>query len=250
MIRLLIVDNARLIGDALAVALKEKPDILVIDVATQVEEALSRLEQSDVVLAGASLPDGGAVRLIRAAARVDSPVKVVVTGADEDSVLEFLEAGAVGYVLKQESIEDLVQRVRATCDGMALLSPRIAAAVMARLTQLAHLTSETPAALGAQVTAVWPARAAAAPVTNVRLTAREQQVLSLLGQGLSNQEISDSLAIEIGTVKNHVHSILRKLKVNSRYQAVLSMAPATQGFAPAIEGPMLRVSDIAYMRSD
>jgi two-component system nitrate/nitrite response regulator NarL len=128
-----------------------------------------------------------------------------VLGLTESSaqVLQYAQAGAAGYVLKDDSVEDLVRRIRAACDDKALVSPEVAAALMARLAQLAHRVPETEATGDGRSD----------------LTPRELEVLRLISDGLSNQQIADHLVIEVGTVKNHVHSILQKLEVKSRQEA-------------------------------
>ncbi len=240
MIRLLIVDNGRLMCDAMAAAVRDQPDIVVVGLATHLAGALALLPQCDLALASAGLPDGGIFELLQAGARATPAVKILVTGLDEEQVLRYLERGAAGYVLKEESVEDLLARLRGVSHGLPLLSPRITAALIARLAELSRLSYEPrtqprTSAAGAQAAGRFG-----------RLTAREQQVLTLLGQGMSNQEIADKLAIETGTVKNHVHSILRKLKVSSRYQAVLSAAPVSGAFA----SPLLPVANRFYAQVD
>lgn len=240
MIRLLIVDSGRLMCDAMAAVVKDQPDIAVVGLATHLAAALALVPHCNLALASASLQDDGIFELIQAAGRVTPAVKVLVTGVDEDQVLRHLECGAAGYVLKEESVEDLLERLRGVYRGLPALSPRITAALMARLAELSRLSSEPGA---------WQRSAGAgiqALSRSGRLTSREQQVLTLLGQGLSNQEIADKLAIEIGTVKNHVHSILRKLKVSSRYQAALSLAPVTPSMAAALASPVLSIGNRLY----
>jgi DNA-binding CsgD family transcriptional regulator len=109
-----------------------------------------------------------------------------------------------GYVLKDSSLAELLKNVRAAYNNEALVSPPIAAALMS---YVAELVGFDPAA----------EQDLCAPQS---LTRREREVLTLVQQGLTNQEIAESLVIELGTVKNHVHNILRKLNVNSRRDAV------------------------------
>jgi DNA-binding NarL/FixJ family response regulator len=101
----------------------------------------------------------------------------------------------------------MVKSIRAAYNNEAFISPRIASAIMSRITELAKVR----AGMGLK------------PREANGLTPRERQVLDLLGRGLSNQEIADYLVIEVGTAKNYVHSILKKLEVNSRQDAVAYM---------------------------
>jgi DNA-binding NarL/FixJ family response regulator len=119
-----------------------------------------------------------------------------------------VEAGATGYVLKDDSLEDLIETVRAAQDGKVFVSPQIAAAIMERLSGLARLFSDVEN-----------------NITNATdLTARELEVLKLISEGRTNQQIAENLVIEVGTVKNHVHNILDKLNVSSRREAAAYLA--------------------------
>ena len=106
-------------------------------------------------------------------------------------------------MLKDVPVERLLDNVRAAHQDEALISPTIAAALMNQVAELAQISTQYT--LDPQVVA--------------DLTAREREVLSLIGDGLTNQEIAERLFIEVGTVKNHVHNILKKLDVNSREEA-------------------------------
>jgi DNA-binding NarL/FixJ family response regulator len=99
-------------------------------------------------------------------------------------------------------VDELLRNIRAAYRGEALVSPEIAGALMSRVTELAQIFAE--------VTSI---------PESVELTSREHEVLKLVAKDLSNQEIADRLVIEVGTVKNHVHSILQKLNASSREDA-------------------------------
>jgi DNA-binding NarL/FixJ family response regulator len=119
-----------------------------------------------------------------------------------------VEAGATGYVLKDHSLEDLIETVRAAQDGKVFVSPQIAAALMKRLSDLAQMFSDVENNV----------------TDTTNLTARELEVLELIGKGMTNQQIAKKLVVEIGTVKNHVHSILEKLNVKTRDEAAAYLA--------------------------
>jgi DNA-binding NarL/FixJ family response regulator len=123
----------------------------------------------------------------------------------KDVILQYIEAGIAGYVLRDDSVDQLLHAVRAVYRGEAVVSPDIAAALMTRIAQLSNVCQGT----------TWSESG-----VFLELTPRERQVLVLVQQGLSNQEIAASLTIELGTVKNHIHNILRKLNVRSRHDAV------------------------------
>lgn len=208
MIDVLVVDQSRLIGSITATVLKDESDMRVIGSTASLDEALTILRSwpCDVVLVSTNLPGGAALELIRALPSDSSP-RVVVIGVveDEEAILRYVEAGAAGYVLRDDSEEDLVNKIRAVHAGEALVSPEMAAALMTRISELADMRPPLEAEMD----------------RFSELTPREQEVLDLIGEDLSNQEIAERLVIEVGTVKNHVHNILRKLDVCSRRDAAL-----------------------------
>jgi DNA-binding NarL/FixJ family response regulator len=205
MIRVLVVNSIQLIGNVITAVLRGEPDMEVVGCVTTVEDALAQAPNSDIVLLSTRLPEGGAIRITQALAESGLPVKVLMLGLAESEaeILRYVEAGAAGYVLQDESVEDLLAKVRAAYQGLAHISPEIAAALMERVAELARLAGK-PEGETSELD---------------DLTQREREILTLIGQGLSNQEIAQKLVIEIGTVKNHVHSILRKLNVSSRHDA-------------------------------
>lgn len=211
-IRILLVNEIRLMGNVIAAALEDEEDIKVASCVTTIEEALKIVQEQviDVALISTRLPDQGALKLTSAISRLAPDTKVLALGLTEEKkrVLRYVEAGATGYVLKDDSLDDLVHTVRAAIDGKVYVSPRIAAAMMERLSDLAQMFSDIENSV----------------VDNVGLTPREMEVLELIGEGLTNQQIADQLFIEVGTVKNHVHNILDKLNVTSRGEAAAYLA--------------------------
>jgi len=210
MIRVLLVNEIRLMSNVIRSVLEEEPDIEVVGGVTSLDEALALASKSDVVLVSTRLPGDGALKLTTAIVEAHPSVKVLVLGLTETKgqVLQYVEAGATGYVLKDDSVDDLLSHVRAAQSGEALVSPDIAAALMSRVGELAQLFADVESGLNEAAD----------------LTPREREILELIGQGLTNQEIADRLVIEVGTVKNHVHSILQKLDVGNRRDAAAHLA--------------------------
>lgn len=210
MIRVLIVNEIQLIGQAIATVLADEPDIDVTGCVGSGPEALRLAAESDVVLISPRLPENGALELTRTLAERFPSLKILAMGLVESRawVLEYVEAGADGYVTRDDSIEDLLRRMRAAHKDQAMVSPEIAAALMDRVARYAKLFDEVEAGL----------------YEEADLTPRERETLELIGEGLTNQEIADRLVIEVGTVKNHVHSILTKLGVSNRDDAAAYLA--------------------------
>lgn len=207
MIRVLIVHQTQLIASLLSTVLDEQEDIRVVGQATSVNEALERVvtTRSNIVLVAATLPDNGALKLTQTLAESHPGVKVLVTGVPRSKsvILQYVMAGASGYILQEVPVDTLFDNIRAAHEDKAIVSPAIAAAFIDHIAELAQLSSQI----------------AISPSTYDELTPRELEVLELIGEELTNQEIADRLYIEVGTVKNHVHNILQKLDVSSRTDA-------------------------------
>ena len=212
MIKVLLVIEVRLIANIFAEVLEDEADFMIVGRSEDAEGALKLIQQqkADVALVSVSLPEDGALKLTRAIVDITPNTKVLALGLadDTDDVLKYIEAGASGYILKDSSLLDLIEIIRSTQKGEAQVSAKMAAAMVERLSSLAKMFS--------------------IPGTNftddVHLTPREREVLECIGQGFTNQEIASTLLVELGTVKNHVHSILEKLNVSNRDEAASFLA--------------------------
>ena len=208
MIRVLLVNDIPLTCNVITAVLEDEADMTVVGCATTMNGALAQAPDCDVALIGIRLGNPGSLELVRQMKERVPAAKVLMLGLteSEDQVLPYIQAGAAGYVLPEDSVDDLIARIRVAHEDRALISPKIAAALMTRLNEWAQRVQDGPGGKGAE------------------LTPREWQVLRLIAQGHTNQEIADELVIEVGTVKNHVHNILRKLDVNSREDAAAYVA--------------------------
>ena len=211
-INILLVNEIRLMGNVITAALEDEPDIHVVASVTDIDEALKIVEENavDVALVSTRLPDQGALKLTQAITELAPATKVLALGMTEEKkrVLRYVEAGAAGYILKDDSLDDMIETIRAAEEGKVFVSPKIAAAMMERLSDLAQMFSDVENSI----------------TDDADLTDRELEVLELIGEGLTNQQISEQLVIEVGTVKNHVHSILEKLNVSTRGEAAAYLA--------------------------
>jgi DNA-binding NarL/FixJ family response regulator len=208
MIRVLLVSEIQLTCNVITAVLEDEEDMAVIGCSTTANGALARAHDCDIVLVSTNLGNPGSLELVRQLKERAPEVKALMLGLteSEEQVLPYIQAGAAGYVLPEDSVEDLIARIRIAYEDRALISPKIAAALMTRLNEWAQRVQDGTVG------------------TSVDLTPREWQVLKLIQQGYTNQEIAEELVIEIGTVKNHVHNILRKLDVNSREDAAAYVA--------------------------
>jgi DNA-binding NarL/FixJ family response regulator len=212
MIRVLLVDDQTLVRQGIQMLLEIEADIQVVGQAANGREALHMVEalQPDVVLMDVRMPemDGVAATQAISASFPDTGVIILTTFEDDEFVFGGLEAGARGYLLKDISSEEMAQAIRKVAAGEALIQPSITRKVLAEFSRLAT-AAEKSANKPLQPALVEP------------LTEREQEVLSALANGLSNREIAQQLVITEGTVKNHVSSLITKLEVRDRTQAVL-----------------------------
>lgn len=207
MIRILIVDDQRLMRQGLKTLLELEADMAVVGEA---EDGLAALEcyeaqPADVVLMDIRMPRLDGVEATRRllAKWPGARVVILTTFDDDQSVFEGLRAGALGYLLKDVSGNELAEAIRKVAAGGALIEPSVARKVLAEFSRLT------------------PVRPAVSERLPEPLSEREVEVLRLLAQGVNNRQIAAQLFLAEGTVKNYISSILDKLGVEDRTQAAL-----------------------------
>ncbi|MCX6050346.1 MAG: response regulator transcription factor [Chloroflexi bacterium] len=214
MIRLLVAHEVRLTADLMASVLGSESDIEIVACAYTTTAALTLLKEvkCDVLLVSVTLPQNGAARLTRAATNMPNSIKVLITGLVEAKalIIYWLEAGVAGYVHANESLATLIEKVRRATRGECMISPSLAAALITRIDQLKQQIVETRGIQALNPNTLY-----------AELSERECEVLGLIEQRYTNRGIGDTLCIELGTVKNHVHNILDKLGVRTRQQAAM-----------------------------
>jgi len=210
--RILIVDDHALFRVGIRGILQMEPDLEVVaeadDPRTDVEQALA--VNPDVVLMDLSLPAPGGIETTQRVKRELPAAAIVVlsTEEDEDALFESIKAGAAAFVLKDIAPDDLVMVIRRVVAGEYLINdkvfsrPAVASRVLKEFRELAVYGQE------------------AAPIF-APLSPREVEILDNIAQGMTNKQVAYALSISEQTVKNHMSSILRKLSVNDRTQAVV-----------------------------
>ncbi len=197
-IRLLLVDDHTVVRQGLKMVLSLEPDLLVVGEAANGQEAVAQVPtlRPDVVLMDLLMPVMDGVKAIRAIKQGHPDVEVVaLTSVLEDRlVIDAVEAGAAGYLLKETGPEGLIDAIRAAARGEVRLDPK------------------------AQRRLVKEVRT---PEMRESLTPRETETLRLVAKGLTNKDIADALDVSEVTVKTHVSSVLSKLNLSSRTQAAL-----------------------------
>ena len=205
MIRVVLADDHGVIRDGLGRLISALEDVELVGVAADGDEAVERCRETmpDVVLMDLDMPVLDGIQATRRvlAERPETAVIVLTAFSDRPRITGALEAGACGYLLKDSSIQDLMQGIRAASVGEALISPHIAAKVLQRI----------------RGSGVDPDTAARGP----ELSGRETEVLRLIANGKDNAEIAGELHISPKTVKNHISNILMKLQIENRIQAAV-----------------------------
>jgi DNA-binding NarL/FixJ family response regulator len=204
LLRVMLVDDHDLFRTGLRNLLEEQ-GLQIVAEASDGSTALSLVREltPDVVVMDLNMPGMNGIEATREIARLAPLTRVVVlTISDQDGdVMDAILAGACGYLLKDSSIQDLMQGIRAASVGEALISPHIAAKVLQRI----------------RASGIDPDTAPHGP----ELSDRETEVLRLIANGKDNSEIAQDLHISPKTVKNHISNILMKLQIENRIQAAV-----------------------------
>ncbi|WP_049570860.1 response regulator [Streptomyces sp. SBT349] len=211
MIRVLIADDEPMIRAGVRAVLATDPEIEVVAEAGDGREAVDMVwrHRPRVAVLDIRMPGLGGIEAAAEIRRTapETGVVMLTTFGEDASILQALGGGAAGFLIKSGEPEELIAGIRAVAGGAAYLSPKVAARVVA------HLASTGAGAAGGRRTAARERVAA--------LTARERDVLVLLGTGLSNAQIARRLQVVEGTVKAHVSSILARLAVDNRAAAAV-----------------------------
>lgn len=216
--RILLVDDQELLRAGFRIILGSQPGLEIVGEAADGATAVQLAEtlQPDIICMDVQMPgmDGlEATRRIVADPHLHAAVLILTTFDRDDYLAEAPRAGASGFLLKNSSPEELVAAVRVVAGGDALLSPAVTRRV---IEGFAQASTEQTTAIEASA-----AHTTAPGADYEQLTEREREVLQLVAQGLSNQEIASELFVGEATVKSHVSKVLQKLTLRDRIQAVI-----------------------------
>ncbi|MEM8857456.1 MAG: response regulator transcription factor [Chloroflexota bacterium] len=202
--RVIIVDDQRLMRDGLRLLLELEDGIEVVAEAADGKEGIAKFHeyQPDVVLMDIRMPEMTGIEATKEILKSDPKARIIIltTFDDDDLIMQGIQAGALGYMLKDLSGEELAAAIQTVMSGGSQLDPRVTRKLLGQITNPAHKTKQVETDL---------------------LTEREIEILQLVAEGFSNPEISRKLHLAEGTVKNYVSGIIQKMGVRDRVQAAV-----------------------------
>ena len=204
-IRLLLVEDNRLLREGLTGMLNEQPDIQVVAAFGNGKEAVLKATQElkpEIILLDLGLKGQNSLRLVEAVKKERPKVKMIVMDLMpvQADMIEFVEAGVSGFILKDATFADFAGTIRSVAAGASVLPPSLTGSLFSQIVE--KVVGEGRGSL----------------IESVRMTRREREVIELIAEGLSNKEIAQRLSIATFTVKSHVHNILEKLALRTRLQ--------------------------------
>jgi len=204
-VRVLIADDEALIRSGLQLMLESQPDLRVVAEAEdgKVATEMALTHRPDVILMDIQMPQMNGIEATARITASSEPPKVVMltTFGDDENVYQALQAGASGFLLKDSRPEDVIRAIRVVADGEALLSPAVTKRLVDGFVK-AHQPPSTDSSYE-------------------RLTDREREIVALVAEGLTNQEIADRLFVSFSTAKTHVSHVLTKLGLRDRIHIVI-----------------------------
>jgi len=204
-IKILLIEDNRLLREGLAAMIKKQEDMNVVETVGNGENILSIMGKlkPDVLLLDLGLRNRSSLNLVKLVKKNYSGTKIIVMDLIplQADVLEFVQAGVSGFILKDATVNDFLKTIRSVVKGLQVLPPNLTGSLFSQIVEYAvNKTSPTDI------------------IESVRMTKREKQVIELISEGHTNKEIAQELHLSTYTVKSHVHNILEKLALSTRVQ--------------------------------
>lgn len=207
-IRLILIEDNRLLREGITAMLKKEPDIMVVASLSDSDFVLDDLVQynAHIVLIDIGLANQDSMELIQSLIERYNSLKIIVMDLFpiEEDVLRYVEKGVSGFILKDASVSEFTDTIREVAKGEKILPAKLANTLFSQIMEY-----------GVKVLSRNNL------VQSVRMTTREKEIIALIAEGLANKEIALKLNLSIFTVKSHVHNILEKLALNSRVQIAI-----------------------------
>ncbi|MCW9065875.1 MAG: response regulator transcription factor [Ignavibacteriaceae bacterium] len=204
-IRLLLIEDNRLLREGLTAMLKKQKDMNVVETVGNGENilAIMRKYKPEVILLDLGLRNRNSLNLVKLVKKNFPASKIIIMDLIpvQADVFEFVQAGVAGFILKDATVNDFLKTIRSVAKGLQVLPPNLTGSLFSQIVE--HAISESsPSVL----------------IESVRMTKRERQVIELIADGHTNKEIAQKLHLSTYTVKSHVHNILEKLALSTRVQ--------------------------------
>ncbi|MDZ7625946.1 MAG: response regulator transcription factor [Ignavibacteriaceae bacterium] len=204
-IRLILIEDNRLLREGLTAMLKKQQDIQVVVAIGDVENIrkIMNKHKPDVLLLDLGLRSRNSLHLVKMVKKDFPHTKIIVMDLIplQADVYEFVQAGVSGFILKDATVSDFLKTVRDVAKGLQVLPSNLTESLFSQIVEYA-ISGSKPTAI----------------MESVRMTKRERQVIELIAEGSTNKEIAQNLHLSIYTVKSHVHNILEKLALSTRVQ--------------------------------
>lgn len=204
-IRLLVIEDNRLLRDGIVAMLNEQPDLQVVAALGTGENVLqkARLLKPTILLLDLGLRSQNSLEVVHDIKKKSIEVRIIVMDLvpTQEDILEFVRAGVSGFILKDATIADFHKTIRSVARGVKVLPSHLTGSLFSQIVDHAA-TGRRPSSI----------------IESVRMTKRERQVIELIADGLTNKEIAHKLHLSTYTVKSHVHNILEKLAMHTRVQ--------------------------------
>jgi DNA-binding NarL/FixJ family response regulator len=206
-IRILLIEDNRILRDGITTMINGLKDIMVAAVSDGSDNTISKAHTAkpQVVLIDLGLESQNSLEVVQLLKSEFSDVKIIGMGVNpaQPDIMEFVQAGAVGFILKNATLDEVIKTIRAVVSGETVLPPIMTGSLFFQVAEHAILKGKRNLK------------------NAVRMTEREKEVIALIVEGMSNKQIGDNLNIATFTVKSHVHNILEKLALQSRLQIAM-----------------------------
>ena len=202
MISVALIEDNRLVREGMTAMLNQTEDFEVVAAGPSGDPALLRDAKPQVILLDVGLWDDDSLRVAETVKKESPNSKVIIMDLlpVHEDIVEFVNAGVSGFILKDATFDDLVTTIRSVAEGAHVLPPAMTSSLFSQIAKEAIV------------------RGRAAAMESVRMTSREREVTGLIGEGLSNKEIATRLNIATHTVKSHVRNVMEKLALHTRLQ--------------------------------